>query len=274
MHLYFNYTDKLSTSTRLAGLSVDTRGKNGYIIANPTPDYDWIIAPWECATSDVPEWMIKELCAGKKSKRSKKDSPKNVKRAESQSDQDGFFYPTSSSYVHKIENILKLLPKNHCNNFDDWFKVTCAMKSVCMNNDSEAQEIMFKLWDDWSSKSSNYNCSSNMRIWNSIVDPRLNVNYLLNLLNGNKSNPYKKFRFQKTKHYDPLANLRTDLKKVTDGKNQYINLQQFLPNYNAILAKAPTGSGKTTQAKQIIKKQLKKEPFRNLVICGIACLIS
>lgn len=156
-HLYFRYTDELDNIKGRANCfgrewAIDSRSSGNCIYAPPTQlknnDVDWKYT-WEYGKSfndleliNVPEWLIQQL--------NKKIIKKNNKKID------------ESMLVDEMKDIndcLKLLSSDRCDNYDDWLKI--GINLYCISSD----DLYLQIWDTWSKQNDKYEVNKCDKKW-------------------------------------------------------------------------------------------------------------
>jgi hypothetical protein len=245
IHLYFKYNSALLTGTKINNYTIDIRNNRAYVVAPPSKNYKWLVHPSECPPCEVPFWLLEHIIVNNNAK-NKKNISFGTFENNLQVNNDKSFYPLSNENKRLISYALNALEPEMVDNYNNWFLVTSALKSTCYNNDKDDCQYIIKKWEIWSKKSKSYDKLNNKKIWDGL-EPKLGINYLFGMAN------MLKVSLNKTLKFEPLKNMN-DITTCNDSENKYINIIDYINNYNTILVKAPTGSGKSTQARCIINK--------------------
>ena len=159
----------------------------------------------------------------------------------------------TSNYKYDIDDtaiikLLQMLPLDYLNNFELWFKITTVLKSL----------NAFKIWKDWSKQSMNYNNVKNKRYWD-IANPFIDINYLVYILRGVGYNNLEYIR--KYKKYEPLTKDNFYNKKIENNAKYVSELlsNEDFNEYDTIIIRSCTGTGKTTAIAKRIEDYLKDD---------------
>jgi hypothetical protein len=146
----------------------------------------------------------------------------------------------------------------------EWLEITTATKNLINEyNFLDEQEIK-KIWKKWSKKNDGYNKLNNAKIWDSLT-ANINFNYIINKYN--KQQPTKETHLKLLESFKPLEPLKTpDSVKILNMNNKFLfdethtgeqfNEETFL-NYETIIIKSTTGTGKTTATARHVENYLK-----------------
>lgn len=140
----------------------------------------------------------------------------------------------------QLINLLDKLDDDYCDDYSKWTIITNIFKGI----------DKYKIWDDWSKKSDSYNRFKNLNIWKNTKKIIFNINYLINLTNT--TDIYKQ--------YIPLTIRQPDIifnNQFVSPETDNIDFNQ----YNTIIIKSTTGTGKTTA----IAKKLKDYKILSIV---------
>lgn len=176
--------------------------------------------------------------------------------------------------------------KEYLKNFNNvssrmWLKITTAIKYLLNYNSELDENKIKKIWNSWSKKQDGYNKENNFKIWER-VNSNISLNYIINQYNKTKP---KEDKLKFLESFKPLEELTTqdDIKKLTiTNKFLYDELhtgdqfgeEQFL-NYNTIIIKSTTGTGKTSATAKHLNKYFKdNKQFKFLSIVNLITLAS
>lgn len=157
-----------------------------------------------------------------------------------------------------------------------WFLMTTATKNLLNEyNDLEEEEVK-TFWDEWSQIVPGYNKVNNYKIWD-VIKGDINFNYLLKLAGWENDRlldnvkPYK----QLYETYDQIKKLTMCNKYVYDTKykGEQINPEIF-NNYNTIIIKSTTGTGKTTATAKLIKQAQQNGQYKIMSIINLISLVA
>ena len=154
------------------------------------------------------------------------------------------------NYIYKNINFDKIklaLDKINLQEYSDWLMVAFCMKDLYVSCDKKLQKNIYKLFDDYSKKSSTYNKINNKNIFMNL-EPKIDINYLFKMSNDNyyiyPFYNYKEIIFNKKNH-----------KKIIVKNETFIDIDtNKLLKHKYIFIKSPTGTGKTTYLKKLINK--------------------
>lgn len=260
-HLFFTYKHSdprcqflintyLTTRTKLRGHGLDTRSNGGFIVAAPSKInnnyYTFERAFDEYPVLEIPETLINWLLVGQGENKTKTTKPtKNPKLNKPLNNTNNINYIINDDELIKL---LDMLPKIYLNNFNEWLKVLTVFKNL----------NKWVIFDNWAKKSKNYNNINNISIWNN-NNGVLDVNYLVFIIN--ELNEIKHPYFSSYKPYEPITQDITNIKRV-DMNNKYIYDKTYMGeqltpeifnNYDTIILKSTTGTGKTTAVAKLCK---------------------
>lgn len=253
-HYYFNYESKnehdnyliknyLTNKTGFRCSCLDIRSNGGYIVG-PNSKIDnkqyCIINDNNYKISDIPNNLINFLLESQiieptnKPKKQQKITDVKIKS------DNTLKYIISDDHLIKI---LDALEPKFLNNYNDWLKVTTALKHL----------NKFDIWDKWSAKSANYNKEKNISTWNNIKGI-IDINYIITEINKTNQKKDKLEFIQKYKPFTPITCNISNIKKY-DMNHKYLYDEQnkqgsfnydLFKAHDTIIIKSCTGTGKTT----------------------------
>ena len=139
-------------------------------------------------------------------------------------------------------------------NTKQWLKVTACIKNCLHQYNNLSSEEVIDIWDKWSYNNTNYDKNNNFKIWETL---NLNINFNAIL---DEPLPY-------IKNYEPITKDISNIKNV-EMNNNYIYdkgyegpqmTQEIFNNYDTIIIKSTTGTGKTSNTAHFINKFLESE---------------
>jgi len=144
-----------------------------------------------------------------------------------------------------FEIIKKALESISLDEYNDWFKITCAIKNLYLGLDKDNAEQLYEIYDNICSKYDNYNKINNANTFD-YIEPTISINYLFYLAKVKyyikPIYNYKNFMFNPEKH-----------KNIIIDNSNTINIDiNELVKHKLIFFKSPTGTGKTKYLKEII----------------------
>jgi hypothetical protein len=145
---------------------------------------------------------------------------------------------------NKIKQSCGLL-NNFYDDYNKWLLVAFTIKDLYLSVDKQYKKVCYKIFDDFSKKSSNYNKIQNKNIFLSL-EPKIDINYLFRMA-GMKYYILPFYNYQEI-IFNPKIHKNI---VIVNEKYISINITKLL-NYNYIFLKSPTGTGKTTLLKNII----------------------
>ena len=232
--LFFLIENYLKTKSGFRNKGIDIRNNNGYVLAAPSQinnkKYTWINNKFN-NIMELPEKLINWLLEGTDTNKENNNNNNVVK---------DIIYNITDEH---LEQILKKIPIEYLNDYSKWNIVLSAFKKL----------NKFKIFDDWSKQSNNYNYNNNLKIWDN-NNGKIDIGYINHLAGFKKISSYK--------IYNPLEK-NIECKKY-NFTNQYLNdgikelNTDFLKEYNTIILKSTTGTGKTTYTAEQVEKIMKK----------------
>ena len=207
-----------------------------------------------CKINTIPSELIDWLIVGQD--RAPTNQPNTVRSPETPNSYG------SSDYEYLLDDsvvidILNRLGDEYLDDYSKWITATSALK----------RHNKFKIWNDWSKRSSHYNCNKNITIWN-YNKGNVDINLLVFLVQQKEGNKTLKF-VETYKKYEPIKN--TDLSQLTrktmnhkfvfdkEASTETLNYEIF-NTYSSIIIKSCTGTGKTTAIATHAKKYIKRNP--------------
>lgn len=164
----------------------------------------------------------------------------------------------------KINNILTNIPIEYLNDYDKWIIILNVLKGL----------NKWDIFDKWSSKSEKYIQSSNRELWNSTIS-FLDINHLVFIIKSKNTSTNIKY-FNSYKKYEPIT---YDIKKnfhILSGnkiKVSDIITKEHFDNYDNLIIKSDTGTGKTYVVNLLIK-QYNENNEKKIQLISIGALIS
>jgi hypothetical protein len=133
----------------------------------------------------------------------------------------------------EIKYLLELLPSIYLNDYHKWIIISNICKGL----------KCYKIWNNWSANSENYNHTNNNYIWRNIKNVKYDVNYLVHIIN-NETNNQVEF-IKSFKRFEPLTKEYDAEIKNKNYVSEILTYSDFKENQTIIL-KSCTGTGKTT----------------------------
>ena len=157
-------------------------------------------------------------------------------------------------YIYKhydLTIISNILGKINVNDYSTWLSVSFAIKDLWLGISKEDQYKLYNIYDKICKKSSNYNETNNYNIFNQL-NPIIDINYLFALSEST-------FFIHPFYNYTNIIFNIDKYKNVIKQDSMYIDINvSDLIGYKTIFIKSPTGTGKTTILKDLIKMLNKK----------------
>ena len=258
-HYYFEYEEEIPTSVNIIeNMNVDSRNNGGMIIG----EYSYYNRNGEIVyykkssksgnkIGKIPEWL-KEMIV-KREKRIVIKDKKEVIVKKVIKNKDSF----EDIKIKNIENLLKIIPNEHAENYNKWTRICWSLHNYMKNNglDKEKMKVLFI---NFSKRGYNYDEEECEKLWENAKDGPIEKRYLQKLAEN-----YIDLLYMCSIHIDDVFTdlLLKDKKKITeDWTNIEINYEYLdekvfdLDKYKTFVIKSPTGSGKTTVCKELFKK--------------------
>jgi hypothetical protein len=254
-HYYFNsisandednkiIKEKITNSKHYRGVGIDVRCGNGYAVApgSSVNGNDYKVVN-NSEIIDIPSHFLNWLVEGRKETKTKEEKEEIIKKYETR---DKYDYEINDN---QFEEIINNLDVSYCNNFKDWFRITC----VCKYHNK------LEIWDRWSQKSEKYNKIGNLKTWK-YINVKLDINYICKILN---LKPIKKYKLI---NYNTINNNNIDYVEYNNKfvfDSNYKELQydyKLFKKYDTTILKSSPGSGKTTAVAAHISKYMKENP--------------
>lgn len=266
-HYYFNLkTDNSDlnyiikqvcyTRSKLGGFGIDIRSNKGYVVAPPSSingiSYEIVKDKHISDISLTLADYLLELSLYNSLKHSVLSKPIGTKTQFEMGEHLHTHYHYDVTDTN-IMQLLNLLGNDYLDNFELWFKITTILKGL---NKKE-------LWKKWSKTSSRYNSLNNKDYWQ-LARPIIDINYIVHIL---RNNGLTIEYIQKYKIYEPLTVDNFYGKKIDDNK-QYVSDMlhyQDFEEFETIIIKSCTGTGKTTVIATHIEEYLKQHPKHNFL---------
>lgn len=160
-HFYFKYpADAVVRTTSKIAPGIDVRGDGGIVLAPPSTTakgaYKWLN---EGEVANAPEWLLRLVADNRESARNRSPRRSNGQRDSGSNGNElpahlrdvemngaGIDMNMLKAEMVLIEAALKVIPSD---NYQTWFEIGCALRQ-------ELGKDGFKLFDEWSSKSTKY----------------------------------------------------------------------------------------------------------------------
>lgn len=271
-HLIFNFShndpacsflinEYLKNKTKFRGVGLDIRANGGYICAEPSTidgkAYKFIRSFENYEVLDMPESLINWLCVGQITNKTTLKTPVKIPK-------------TSFNITNEnLKEYLDMLPDKYLNNFSDWLKIL----AICKNLEQ------FDIFDEWSKNSDKYNKLNNLKLWKK-NNGVFNINYLLYLIKiecgvsvDNKAHGFKAYiPISKPISFNVVA---MSNKYLFDSNYNGIQFDTALfNNYETIIIKSTTGTGKTTATAKHCAEMFKLNKEEPLKVISIVPRIS
>jgi len=146
---------------------------------------------------------------------------------------------------NKIKQSCELLNEFY-DDYNKWLLVAFTIKDLYLSVDKQHKKISYKIFDEFSQKSNNYNKIQNKNIFLSL-EPKIDINYLFKMAE-------MKYYILPFYNYQEIIFNQKNHKNIIIANEKYISVDiNKLLKYNYIFLKSPTGTGKTTLLKNIIE---------------------
>lgn len=167
--------------------------------------------------------------------------------------------------IRDIEEVKTILNKFNNVSSSEWFSITTALKNLVHKYNNIQEETIKTIWDEWSKNQPNYNKSNNKKIWKTIK-ANINFNYIINKFNETIKG--KKDKMKPLESFKPMIEIKNDVKTIEMNNNyifdEHYTDEQFNYNvfneYETIIIKSTTGTGKTSNTAKHIKKYMEDKP--------------
>jgi len=162
LHYYFLYNANFPK--RKIGLYkyIDVLSTGGYCVGGDSEGYEVIN---DTNINEMPEFLIEFLNVKYNKKENK---TQNINKKISM---------VKNNYINnlkKIDNLVNKIEIEYCDNYDDWFKITC-----CLYNIIKDKTKAYEIWDKFSKKSEKYNKEENDYIWNKLKESNYTISTLI-----------------------------------------------------------------------------------------------
>lgn len=163
------YSGKTESHANIVG-GIDLRSKGAYIIAPPSQIlFEGVMTPyieldnWEREPISLPSDALEKLNVFR-------DAVPDGKRKSGKPFEQTL---THEQIVEKAEKALNRLPQEYCDEYFMWIRIGLSLKDL--GDDG------FRLWDNWSKKSSKYNASACKYRWNKFRPRSISIGTLFYL---------------------------------------------------------------------------------------------
>ena len=274
LHLYFKYDENVDKTTSNGEEHVDTRGNGGYIVSPNSiingNKYEIIKdTHFKHLPDNLKDYLSNVIFNKSKTKKKTKKKRKEIKKSENKDEEviedEGYYHLDKFTYNFSDESLIEIiegLPDKYFNTYQGWLIFTTAMKQInrkdlwekypkikpanCDKTDKERIDWMNSHWDNIK-KHNQYNCLSNLLLNTKVKNARTMLEYYMYI------------------DYD-VHTIKPDViinqAKLTD--ENYSNFLENKKNYDCLIMKSDTGTGKTTSFVKYFKKQ-EKTKFISIV---------
>lgn len=300
IHLYFNYDENIKTTTNafISYSNVDIRNDDSIIFIPPTKykmlngdTYEYVFIGGDMM--DVPTDLLTEF------KQFHNEKGLNIIKKEKNVNK--FIgvknNAENTNKINEIKNLIYQLPKNYCDDYDEWIKIGFIVKN-------ELGIDGFDLFDNWSKQSLKYNEEDIKKKYNSFEHKSdgLTIATLYKILNngkykiitnfttGDNADYFKKIYGDKFIYYGNTLYYFNGVYFKADNNNfsylnnfindiYFYNIFNLFQQYEVIEIKKNDGINKNeiyTKIENIKKNilQLKNHRLRKNYICDIICKIT
>lgn len=251
LHYFFKYTPiiqskiiKLKVDDVSVGIDILTNGS--YVVVEPSKidgkKYKFV-RNLDTKLMDIPEWLLQKIIFQQKIKITKS---KNNKQ---EIEEIPYVQQAFDISEEQVEAMLNMIDDDFCDNFLKWLSITSALKSIGLK----------KIWSRWSKQSAKYDKENNNSIWNSIGNPKVNINYLVTMANKCGG----RFGYAESiSTYTPIT--LTKGYAMESFESRYVPFTIY-SMYDTILLKSDTGTGKTTSTATYFSKLCDKKKLLSIV---------
>ena len=254
-HYYFTFNHSLpsarylienilTNSTKYRGSGIDIRTKGGYIVGpNSAINGKKYKIINEIEPCEIPESLLLWLAEGKNNNN---ESLKNVKDSKKLNKKiktiikSNYVYDTSDE---KIMEILNKLDSTWYEEYDKWLIVLTVLKNL----------NKFAIFDNFSKKSKKYNCENNLKLWN-LNTGSIDINYLIIKLNQELNQSLTLIEKYKVL---PENTGCKNIFNITFNKEFLEIDDRIFDNYDTLIIKSDTGTGKTTHTGKQLNRYFK-----------------
>jgi hypothetical protein len=260
-HYYFTYQhssestkylidNSLKNSTKYRGKGIDIRTNGGYIVA---PDSSIDNKKYKIINDvipiEIPETLVLWLLENKNIDEKDIDEQKNITKNNKKNEKYNTTNLTNNySYIYditdnKLKDILNKLDNSWYDDYNKWLIILTILKSL----------NKFEIFDIFSKKSKKYNSNENLKMWNCNTGC-IDINYLILRINTEQ-----KINLPFVEKYKilPSSYVPSNIKQIKFNK-QFLDIDnEIFNNYDTLIIKSDTGTGKTTYTSKQIKKYLK-----------------
>ncbi len=276
LHLYFKYDENVDKTTSNGEEHVDTRGNGGYIVSPNSiingNKYEIIKdTHFKHLPDNLKDYLSNVIFNRKdKPKKKPKKKRKEIKKTENKEEEvieeEGYYHLDKFTYNFSDELLIEIiegLPEKYFNTYQGWLIFTTAMKQINrkdlwekypkLNNPVDCNiksqghiDWMNDAWDGIK-RHNQYNCLSNLLLNTKVRNARTMLEYYM----------YIDYNVHTTKP-DVIINQA----KLTDE-----NYSDFLDkkNYDCLIMKSDTGTGKTTSFTKYFLKEDNNTKFLSIV---------
>ena len=129
--------------------------------------------------------------------------------------------------------------------YNEWLMICFCLKDLYLGTDKK--EEVYNLFEEYSNKSKNYNKENNRQIFLN-VEPKIDINYLFKMSE-------EEYYIRPHYNFQKIIFNESNHKNIIKKDERFIDIEiEKLLEYPYIFIKSPTGTGKTTILKDLIKK--------------------
>jgi len=274
LHLYFKYDENVDKTTSNGEEQVDTRGNGGYIVSPNSiingNKYEIIKDTHFKHIPDKLKDYLSNVIFNTKGKTKEKPNKKRkeIKKTEDKEEEvieeEGYYHLDKFTYNFSDELLIKIiegLPDKYFNTYQHWLIFTTAMKQINrkdlwekypkLNNPVDGninsqghKDWMNTHWDNIK-RHKQYNCLSNLLLNTKVRNARTMLQYYM----------YIDYDVHTTKP-DVIIN---QAKLTDENYSNFLEKSLDKKNYDCLIMKSDTGTGKTTSFTKYYQTMMKQE---------------
>lgn len=184
---------------------------------------------------------------------------------------NNYTYYICDETIEYIKDVLNNLDVKYLNDYQEWCKVMYCIKDLYINiNDEdnkkkEYQKKLYKVFDEWSSRSDKYDKNGNKKLFNNAKYTYIHINtlleYYINTLGEDEKYvipryyDYMKLSFNETNF--KMKKINTNLLTNSDEVNDFIKNDAL--KTKLLFIKSQTGTAKTKSLINILNKHLEND---------------
>lgn len=242
----------------------------------PKDDYELFLNTQIVNTKNIKEEII-ECNFDKVCEKLLKESLHKETSLDVQEQMNNYTYYICDETIEYIKDVLNNIDVKYLNDYQEWCKVMYCIKDLYININNEDnkkkvyQKKLYKVFDEWSSKSDKYDKNGNKKIFNNAKYTYIHINTLLEYyINGTNVEQvgvedekyiipryYDYMKLSFNENANKLKKINTSLLTNSDEMNNFI--ENDVLKTKLLFIKSQTGTAKTKSLINILNEHLKND---------------